>query len=770
MKLRVVVAEKNSVARKIACSICKKPCEDRRSCENEHEDIFVHTLRTQPCLDSSRSLIPVDCVIKKRRKRNFKSPFYYQCDGTYCKHYPCHVDEQGRSNAIRMKRRIKDLHLEGYEKGFGVESVRYYELQDCYWRTIVLATNGTMLGINIRRGKNEPVAKKMKRTPNWDEMYKCIIYRPKEERNDKIHSYFCTNLLFKAILAGEYKGKIDQLIFATDYDIAGSYIALSILEKMQADRRNMRKDKLDESNVKRLVLKTLTKQEILHELNNPSSFDWGNAYGGKLKSAFDFFFGIPLTNILRRAILKSMKELFPKESRFPPLSIGRVQLPALFLIINRDWEAAINKEMHNIYIVFRGYFSIADILDSVKKRELIAFLTKERRTHYSKSQFLLDLAENKIGTHTTRLKLPISLEKSKLIEINENQRICSTTLGLQYFNILRSRLRTEQIDFASVEFNKKFHEDIDTLKNLDQDSKGEGKNRHECEQRFNNLMKFYYENIRELIPKFQVEARKIAPLLAKIINETKKKKDEQVTDKSRDSSMDLPLELKADDNIPLDYLNILVDDLGRYKEPELEEALLYRRKRQKIDLLNLLRLLLRVPRDMNFTICGMYQEEYTTEFNEDNCVVFKAMIPNGHTSDCVKRFKYILDNLDSLQFEPPITELTVKKKVELAHEPLHTVNLQYRNIPGEDGKKLVREYDRPYIYTIRKLLALGREEGGLICGFSIKGLRFQSIDPYEPFEAHNYESMLFTMHEKYEWDLRCTADMMQKLYEGGEFY
>lgn len=769
MRLRVIIAEKDSVARKIACSICKMPCEDRRSCGNEHEDIFLHFSRNGDYYDGSHSFVPITCVTRERRKRSF----YYQCNEnscrrSVCRHYPCHLDMQGKSHSSQIKRRIRDLNEERSEVEFGFESVKYYEIQQTDWKTIILSTNGTMLSTSIQKTRRESILEKIIGTPNWEKMGQYLRYFPKEglevDRGG-IRSYFFTNLLFKAILVRECRGKIDQVIFATDYDIAGSFIALSILEKTQADRRKIEKEEIDESQVKRMILKTLTEDEILSELDVLKPFDWGNAYGGKLRSTLDFFFGKSLSQILRKAL-----EGYISREKSSKLAIGRVQLPALFLVINRDWETALNKDVHSIYFLIKGYFTKRDIMNSLKEKDFVVFLTRERKTHYSESQFLIDLAERKIGTHTTRLRLPRKLERSGLIEFDNNRRICSTRLGLQYYNVLRSRLRTRQVDFASIEFGKRFYGDIEILKTLDQDSEEMSQFRSKCEQKYNELMEFYYNNVVELIPRFQNDAEKVAPLLACAIDEVDKKKTEVDVNKQEDKNLEYPLVLDAEDCIPPEYLDMLVDSYGRYREPENDDILLFYRRFLRIDLLQMLRLLLRIPRDTDFTICSIHQKECVEKFNEDNCIVYKATIPDDVTSNCMERFNQVIANLRLLQLKTPVTKLKVKKKVEVAHEPLHTVNLQHRNVPGRDGKKLVREYDRPYIYTVRKLMALSNEKGGLIDGFSVGNLEFQPIDPYEPFEAHNYESMLFIMYEKYQWKFSHTSEMMQKLYEGGESY
>jgi DNA topoisomerase IA len=760
MKVRVIVAEKNSVARKIACSICKIPCEDKRSCKFQHEDIFIHSFYKQRSSENNQSDVPINCVT---HEANMLSFYYHcnerHCNKNYCRHFPCHLDVQGKTHSSQIKRKIKDLSFGENANRFGVEYVKYFEFQDKEWRTIILSTNGTIYNINVIKTKRESIPDKIVNTPDWEKINKDIRYLPKR-------SYFFINLLIKAILAEECRGKVDQIIFATDYDIAGSFIALSILEKAQADRKLRRKKEIDESKVKRMILKMLTQTEILNELNALHPFDWWNAYAGKLRTTFDFFFGKPLTQIMQKSIRKNISQ--GEDLR---LSIGRVQLPALFLVINRDWEIGFNKNTYNIYFLIKGYFSKADLKSSIKERNLVIFLTKERKDHYSKSQFLLDLSYKKIGTHTTRLKRLSKLENSGLIEFDENQRICSTEMGLQYYNLLRNRLKTEQIDFASMEFNDKLYDDLEILKSLGEIS--EKDNIHQiCKKMFNKLMNFYYKNIIELIPKFQNESEKIAPLLADYIpvNEEKKYGKKKNYHEEKKEIINLPLRLKTEECIPIEYLDLLVDDNGRYKKPEKDEILVFYRKFRKTNLLALLRLLLRIPRDTNFTICDMYQKKNIESFNEDNSVVFKTQIPDNLDVNCDEKFNSVVGNLKSLQFNPPITKLIIRKKIEFAHEPLHTTNLKHRDIPGKPGKKLVREYDRPYIYTIRKLLALSKEKEGLIDGFKVENLKFHCIDPYEPFKAHNYESMLFTMYEKYHWDFDDTSKMMQKLYEGGGSY
>ena len=76
---------------------------------------------------------------------------------------------------------------------------------------------------------------------------------------------------------------------------------------------------------------TLTKKELENSYDHPMpELDWGQAYAGESRHYIDWLYGINLS----RALMDSIK----KTGSFKILSIGRVQGPALKIIVDREKE------------------------------------------------------------------------------------------------------------------------------------------------------------------------------------------------------------------------------------------------------------------------------------------------------------------------------------------------------------------------------------------------------------------------------------------------
>jgi DNA topoisomerase I len=111
-----------------------------------------------------------------------------------------------------------------------------------------------------------------------------------------------------------------SLTVATDYDIEGEVIGLNIIRYIcsQADAYRMK-------------FSTLTKPELEKSYENKSKhLDWGQAIAGETRHYLDWFYGINLS----RALMNSIKTT----GKFRIMSIGRVQGPALNMIVEKDRE------------------------------------------------------------------------------------------------------------------------------------------------------------------------------------------------------------------------------------------------------------------------------------------------------------------------------------------------------------------------------------------------------------------------------------------------
>jgi len=119
------------------------------------------------------------------------------------------------------------------------------------------------------------------------------------------------NLLNLAKNAGE-------ITVATDYDIEGEVIGFNVVRFI-----------CNQKDANRMKFSTLTKPELnLAYESKSKTIDWGQAIAGETRHYLDWFYGINLS----RALMDAIKQT----GRFKIMSIGRVQGPALNLIVNKE--------------------------------------------------------------------------------------------------------------------------------------------------------------------------------------------------------------------------------------------------------------------------------------------------------------------------------------------------------------------------------------------------------------------------------------------------
>ncbi|RMD67070.1 DNA topoisomerase I [Candidatus Pacearchaeota archaeon] len=130
-----------------------------------------------------------------------------------------------------------------------------------------------------------------------------------------------------------------DIIIATDYDIEGEVIGWNILRLL-----------CKRDNAKRMKYSTLTKKELEEAYKNPMEhLDWGQAYAGETRHILDWLYGVNLS----RALMDALKKI----GTFKILSIGRVQGPALKIIVDREREIeAFKPEPYwQVFAVVKGH-------------------------------------------------------------------------------------------------------------------------------------------------------------------------------------------------------------------------------------------------------------------------------------------------------------------------------------------------------------------------------------------------------------------------------
>ncbi len=181
----------------------------------------------------------------------------------------------------------------------------YFELTHNKKQIIVTSAVGHLYGLVEERGSNWSYpAFDIK----WDASYK----------NNKglkyVKDYIDT--------IGDLAKKADEFTVACDYDVEGEVIGWNVI-RFACKKKDGN----------RMKFSTLTKPDLVraYETKIPH-LDWGQALAGETRHKLDWFYGINLS----RALTSSVKAA----GSFKIMSAGRVQGPALKLLVDREREIA----------------------------------------------------------------------------------------------------------------------------------------------------------------------------------------------------------------------------------------------------------------------------------------------------------------------------------------------------------------------------------------------------------------------------------------------
>lgn len=180
-----------------------------------------------------------------------------------------------------------------------IDNVPYYELKHDDSDVIVACAVGHLFGLGEK--------KKTSDYPVFD-----IEWKP-------------SHLDKKSSFTKKYAGVLKKLskdaskfTLACDYDIEGEVIGWNVLRYI-----------CNQKEARRMKFSALTKDDIKKAYDEMlPSLDWGLAYSGETRHFLDYYYGISLS----RALMSAMK----KVNAFQILSIGRVQGPALNLIVEKE--------------------------------------------------------------------------------------------------------------------------------------------------------------------------------------------------------------------------------------------------------------------------------------------------------------------------------------------------------------------------------------------------------------------------------------------------
>ncbi len=215
--------------------------------------------------------------------------------------------------------------------------VPYYEIKKGHKHIIVGCAVGHLFGIG---------EKKDKKRKGWTYPVFDVEWKPVYEI-DKGAAFSKKYITALRALCKE----ADSFVVATDYDIEGETIGLNVVKYI-----------CKQKDAKRMKFSTLTKEDLVKAYETASPhLDWGQANAGVARHEMDWYYGINLS----RALTSSIK----KAGFFKILSIGRVQGPALKIIVNREKEIKAFKSEP---------FWLVELKASCKKGDFIAWHEKDK--------------------------------------------------------------------------------------------------------------------------------------------------------------------------------------------------------------------------------------------------------------------------------------------------------------------------------------------------------------------------------------------------------
>lgn len=197
--------------------------------------------------------------------------------------------------------KIASALSEGHDKKTTVAGVSYYELERNKERIVVACAVGHLFSVSQNiKGTNYPI---------YD-----ISWFPNFQVRKKDFTKKYYNQIAK--LAKNTK----KVIVATDFDVEGEVIGYNIV-------RFITKQK----DASRMKFSSLTAKEIQDSYDNcQPTLEWGQAIAGETRHFIDWLYGINLS----RALMSSIKTT----GKFRVMSIGRVQGPALKMIVDKEHE------------------------------------------------------------------------------------------------------------------------------------------------------------------------------------------------------------------------------------------------------------------------------------------------------------------------------------------------------------------------------------------------------------------------------------------------
>lgn len=554
------------------------------------------------------------------------------------------------------------------------------------------------------------------------------------------------------------KLEICKVIAATDEDIAGAAIFLSIIGFV-----NRSKTFIDDDKIFRVHLPTMDSEGVKIAFENLRAFDWHNAYAGRLREVFDFIYGTELKFYL------NPKGVYNGGKR---LTTGRTLFLALKKIIETEAQYLTQPPKRYIYLAFNNILGLESIKQALQSRKFTAVQLLIRDKFVSLPT-LMDLCrEEGIGTHTTRYRLAHRLAREGWVVIRDGQ-INYTPLGRIVYEWYERYLNSPKL-FSISEWNQRLHNTIESMKLMSNSTQ-----KDEIESYYHHFLTEFTTHFSKFLSvltgkRFKVQDSFISCMdniitaLRLAYNESKKiylkadipKNEYRLNTKGNDK---FHLE-SVSDKISNDDIMKMIDSNAEsegFNKPIKDNRITTVERNVPVQMVNLedeIRKILCLSLDSAFKIEGPALS-VTSIHCMNYATVFRAKVTEKNAIN-----SFFEGSLEIEQFTPmPLVMPDLEEDDDEAHESLRLKNVRRSDIVGKQGAKVAQEYNKPWVYT-NKINQIAQNGDVPLESLKVHGLEFERVSRYEYGVVHNYESLLCSMLEQYRMSFFQTGRVAESMY------
>lgn len=741
-KTTVILTEKKNVSKMIAKALAPETFDDRDNCSCEHNDII--SLKQE---DKG-----VRCYADKKR-------FHYFCNDTgncdACEFSGQHTDDRGMKSSGSIRKKLgyenKGRRKNGW-KEIIFEDISYYLINKGGEQILIIDTQGTPYSFDFPKGPGKNLEALILNSKNWKDLEQKMNYNPEWNFSSKQKSsHFARATLFDCIFIKQKlptngkEIKIDKIIAATDYDVAGSYIVESVITSAKEKGA-----KIDINKIFRMKLPDSNPETILEEYKNLKPFDWGNAYAGKLRSLFDFLYGVSLTNSLNHFKSKKYGIEDGHKLRF---SIGRNIFLGLGDIIKQENKSINEKPKKYVYMIFERLLDKRGVEKALSENNYSTINVEQKKSYVSLASVMKSLADQHVGTHTTRHTLFDSLSGLGLISLSEDGRhVISTEYSKYFYERLKPLLDNPKSRFSLSTWNQLIYAMMKgmTKRQLVDKSLVSEQKKALAEKDLDKIMNYFLTELKPHFRNLRENYRGLANDLVKSYAELKPEKyskgkigiDEPEKDRViSEEEVAQFIDMETNETLP---------DVGYVFEREIKHDF-------KKDTEQALRNICSIGSEYSFKVLDHYSLDRILTSEADDFTVFRAEL-----SGEARGFEDLASEEVKLKKYTKL-EKEEDEKEENAHEPLIITDLKLSNIQGPKGRLLIKEYNKPWERTLNKMENEGSRRVNLE-SFKLEELMFERVEDYKYGKVHNFESLLINMLEKYGIPFWETAKMAEEVY------